>query len=113
MSLSDRLAYFVLKAPYKAWTEAEKHPQRMVNVLHRVSAVAYVLSMDYNSLQEKPICDNHKAGNDNGVRWVGQDVTGIGVFTCTSHSCIIPRGVVDYYKGERCVVRITIIFSSE
>ncbi|KAG8703197.1 hypothetical protein FRC08_003013 [Ceratobasidium sp. 394] len=36
-------------------------------------------------------------------RWAGRDVTGVGAFTCTSHSCFIPRGMVDYNKGERYI----------
>ncbi|KAG8716353.1 hypothetical protein FRC08_009563 [Ceratobasidium sp. 394] len=49
----------------------------------------------------KPACDNHKAGRDNSVKAAGRDVTGIGAFTCTSHSCVAPRGMVNYLKGER------------
>ncbi|KAG8712930.1 hypothetical protein FRC08_013918 [Ceratobasidium sp. 394] len=83
LCLSDDLGYFSAKEPYKEWTEqvAQKHPQRT----------------------EKPICDHHKAGNDTSVRWAGQDVTGIGALTCTSHSCFVPRGMVDFFKGERFI----------
>ncbi|KAG8723743.1 hypothetical protein FRC09_001950 [Ceratobasidium sp. 395] len=59
---------------------------------------------------EKPTCDNHKAGNDTSVRFAGRDVTGIGALTCTSHSCFVPRGIVDFFKGERNRIIKTIRF---
>ncbi|CAE6424075.1 unnamed protein product [Rhizoctonia solani] len=68
-----------MKEIYKTWTESIPQPKRA----------------------EKPVCDNHKAGNDTSVRWVGNDITGIGAWSCTSHSCIAPHGVVDFFKGER------------
>ncbi|KAG8711643.1 hypothetical protein FRC09_020500 [Ceratobasidium sp. 395] len=76
--LSDGVAYFSHKAPYKEWIDSCPQPKRAV----------------------KPVCDHHKAGNDTSVRWVGKSITGIGAFTCTSHSCFIPRGAVDYFRGE-------------
>ncbi|KAG8772841.1 hypothetical protein FRC12_002868 [Ceratobasidium sp. 428] len=76
--LSDGKAYFAPKEPYKEWVKTQKTPQR----------------------SEKPACDRHKAGNDTSVRSTGKDVTGIGALTCTSHSCFIPRGIVDYFQGE-------------
>ncbi|KAG8750750.1 hypothetical protein FRC11_010091, partial [Ceratobasidium sp. 423] len=79
VACSDDLAYFVMKEVYKTWTESIPQPKR----------------------DEKPVCDNHKAGNDTSVRWVGNDITGIGAWSCTSHSCIAPHGVVDFFKGER------------
>ncbi|CUA78467.1 Phosphatidylinositol 3-kinase VPS34 [Rhizoctonia solani] len=79
IACSDDLAYFVMKEIYKTWTESIPQPKR----------------------EEKPNCDNHKAGNDTSVRWVGNDITGIGAWSCTSHSCIAPHGVVDFFKGER------------
>ncbi|KAG8719736.1 hypothetical protein FRC09_010686 [Ceratobasidium sp. 395] len=78
---SDGKAYVPLKAAYKEWVEAQPGQQRT----------------------EKPTCDNHKAGNDTSVKWVGRDVTGIGALTCTSHSCFVPRGIVDFFKGERFI----------
>jgi hypothetical protein len=95
--LSDGLAYFPLKEPYKEWTENNYNPQRTVhyNINHRPCNIFL------RSLQTKPVCDNHKAGNDTGVRWVGQDVTGLGAIVCSSHGCAVPRGMVDYFKGER------------
>ncbi|KDN41565.1 hypothetical protein RSAG8_07366, partial [Rhizoctonia solani AG-8 WAC10335] len=79
VSCSDDLAYFVMKEIYKTWTESIPPSKR----------------------DEKPGCDNHKAGNDTSVRWVGNDITGIGAWSCTSHSCVAPHGVVDFFKGER------------
>ncbi|KAG8783905.1 hypothetical protein FRC12_019216, partial [Ceratobasidium sp. 428] len=76
--LSDGKAYFAPKGPYKEWVKAQKTPQR----------------------SEKPACDRHKAGNDTSVRSTGKDITGIGALTCTSHSCFVPRGIVDYFQGE-------------
>ncbi|KAG9075532.1 hypothetical protein FS749_012785 [Ceratobasidium sp. UAMH 11750] len=81
LCLSDGLAYFPPKASYREWTEAQKGPQRT----------------------EKPTCDHHKAGNDTSIRSAGKDVTGIGALTCTSHSCFVPRGTVDFYKGEQYI----------
>ncbi|CUA69229.1 Elongator complex protein 1 [Rhizoctonia solani] len=77
--LSDGLAYFSLKSAHKLWTETVPQPKRT----------------------SKPACDHHKAGNDTSVRWAGHDVTGVGAFTCTSHSCFLPQGIVDFFKGER------------
>ncbi|KDN33713.1 hypothetical protein RSAG8_13193, partial [Rhizoctonia solani AG-8 WAC10335] len=77
IACSDDRAYFVMKEIYKTWTESIPQPKR------------------------EPACDNHKAGNDNSVRWVGNDITGIGAWSCTSHSCIAPHGMVDFFKGER------------
>ncbi|KAG8744966.1 hypothetical protein FRC12_014689 [Ceratobasidium sp. 428] len=79
--LSDGQAYFPPKEEYKEWVEAQKQPQR----------------------SEKPACDHHKAASDTSVRGIGRDVTGIGSLTCTSHSCFVPRGTVDFFKGERFV----------
>ncbi|KAG8779018.1 hypothetical protein FRC12_024685 [Ceratobasidium sp. 428] len=79
--LSDGKAYVPLKALYKEWVDSQPTQQRT----------------------EKPTCDNHKAGNDTSVRWVGRDVTGIGALTCTSHSCFVPQGTVDFFKGERFI----------
>ncbi|KAG8711802.1 hypothetical protein FRC09_020405, partial [Ceratobasidium sp. 395] len=76
--LSDGKAYFAPKGPYKEWVNAQKQPQR----------------------SEKPACDRHKAGNDTSVRSTGKDITGIRALTCTSHSCFVPRGIVDYFRGE-------------
>ncbi|KAG8696529.1 hypothetical protein FRC09_008410 [Ceratobasidium sp. 395] len=76
--LSDGKAYFAPKGPYKEWVKTQKTPQR----------------------SEKPACDRHKAGNDTSVRSTGKDITGIGALTCTSHSCFVPRGIVDYFQGE-------------
>ncbi|KAG8711370.1 hypothetical protein FRC09_020640 [Ceratobasidium sp. 395] len=76
--LSDGVAYFSQKAPYKEWIDSCPQPKRTV----------------------KPVCDHHKAGNDTSVRWVGKAITGIGAFTCTSHSCFMPRGAINYFRGE-------------
>ncbi|KAG8735347.1 hypothetical protein FRC10_010690, partial [Ceratobasidium sp. 414] len=81
--LSDGLAYFSRKGPYKEWTAGVAQSERQRT--------------------EKPTCDHHKAGNDNSVRSVGRDVTGVGALTCTSHSCFVPRGMVDFFKGERFI----------
>ncbi|KAG8697977.1 hypothetical protein FRC08_006207 [Ceratobasidium sp. 394] len=71
-------AYSPLKGPYKEWAESQKQPQRT----------------------EKPACDHHKAANDTSIRGVGRDVTGIGALTRTSHSCFVPRGIVDFFKAS-------------
>ncbi|KAF8700609.1 hypothetical protein RHS03_06611, partial [Rhizoctonia solani] len=76
--LSDGKAYTPNKQPYKEWVEHQTGPQ----------------------LTEKRECDHHKAGNDTRTRFVGRDVTGVGAVTCTSHSCFIPGGFVDYLKGK-------------
>ncbi|QRV78856.1 hypothetical protein RhiJN_06871 [Ceratobasidium sp. AG-Ba] len=76
--LSDGLAYFGQKEQFKEWASTVVQPKRT----------------------EKPMCDHHKAGNDTSFRGAGRDITGIGAFTCTSHSCIMPRGMVDFTRGE-------------
>ncbi|QRV92804.1 hypothetical protein RhiJN_20822 [Ceratobasidium sp. AG-Ba] len=76
--LSDGLAYFGQKEDFKEWSNTVVQPKRT----------------------EKPLCDHHKAGNDTSFRGAGRDITGIGAFTCTSHSCIMPRGMVDFTRGE-------------
>ncbi|KAG8689881.1 hypothetical protein FRC08_010751 [Ceratobasidium sp. 394] len=76
---SDGDGYFPPKQPYERWVKSHPEPKRS---------------------EEKPACDNHKAGKDKSVRFTGRDVTGIGAFTCTSHSCVVPRGMVDFFKGE-------------
>ncbi|QRV90347.1 hypothetical protein RhiJN_18365 [Ceratobasidium sp. AG-Ba] len=76
--LSDGLAYFGQKERFKEWSSTVVQPART----------------------EKPMCDHHKAGNDTSFRGAGRDITGIGAFTCTSHSCIMPRGMVDFTRGE-------------
>ncbi|QRV97910.1 hypothetical protein RhiJN_25929 [Ceratobasidium sp. AG-Ba] len=77
---SDGLAYFPPKQEYEEWVKSQPEPKKS---------------------QEKPTCDNHKAGKDNSVKFAGRDITGIGAFTCTSHSCVAPRGMVNFFKGER------------
>ncbi|KAG8693279.1 hypothetical protein FRC09_010610 [Ceratobasidium sp. 395] len=76
--LSDGVAYFSDKAKCKEWLNTVPQPKRT----------------------EKPVCDHHKAGNDKSVRWAGKEITGVGAFTCTSHSCFIPRGMIDFTRGE-------------
>ncbi|KEP46268.1 hypothetical protein V565_208720, partial [Rhizoctonia solani 123E] len=78
ISLSDGKGYSPHKQTYKDWTKLDHGKQR----------------------DEKPTCDHHKAGNDVSVRFNGRDVTGIGALTCSSHSCYIPRGMVDFFQGE-------------
>ncbi|KDN34269.1 hypothetical protein RSAG8_12640, partial [Rhizoctonia solani AG-8 WAC10335] len=78
ISLSDGQGYSPPKQPYKEWTKLDHGQQR----------------------DEKPSCDHHKAGNDVSVKFSGRDVTGIGAITCSSHSCYIPRGMVDFFQGE-------------
>ncbi|KAF8594241.1 hypothetical protein BDV93DRAFT_416776, partial [Ceratobasidium sp. AG-I] len=46
-------------------------------------------------------CDNHKAARDIYVRFLGVDVSGVGAVTCARHSCFMPRGMVDFFRGER------------
>ncbi|KAJ1299543.1 hypothetical protein OPQ81_011101 [Rhizoctonia solani] len=76
--LSDNLAYFPHKKTYKEWTQAVKTPKP----------------------KSKPSCDHHKVGQQISVRWAGLDVTGVGAFSCARHTCILPRGMVDFYQGE-------------
>ncbi|KAG9103409.1 hypothetical protein FRC07_009997 [Ceratobasidium sp. 392] len=78
---SDGLAYFPPKQAYVDWIKVQPEPKK----------------------SEKPVCDNHKAAKDNSVKAAARDITGIGAFTCTSHSCVAPRGMVDFFKGERQV----------
>ncbi|KAG8698163.1 hypothetical protein FRC08_006096 [Ceratobasidium sp. 394] len=77
---SDGDGYFPPKQLYEEWVKSHPEPKRS---------------------EQKPACDNHKAGKDLSVKFAGRDVTGIGTFTCTSHSCIAPRGMVDFFQGER------------
>ncbi|KAG8704174.1 hypothetical protein FRC09_003713 [Ceratobasidium sp. 395] len=77
---SDGLAYFPPSEIYTEWVKAQPAPKKS---------------------EEKPVCDNHKAGKDSSVKAAGRDVTGVGAFTCASHSCVAPRGMVNFLAGER------------
>ncbi|KDN43058.1 hypothetical protein RSAG8_06381, partial [Rhizoctonia solani AG-8 WAC10335] len=77
--LSDGCGYVPAKQGYKLWTETVQEPKRT------------------------PTCDHHKAGNDTSGRWVGHEITGVGALSCTRHTCIAPRGMVDFWKGERFI----------
>ncbi|QRV85335.1 elongator complex protein 1 [Ceratobasidium sp. AG-Ba] len=77
---SDGIAFFPPKEEYEEWIKGHPEPKKS---------------------EEKPVCDNHKAGKDNLIKLAGRDITGIGAFTCTSHSCVAPRGMVNFFKGER------------
>ncbi|KEP45061.1 hypothetical protein V565_323500, partial [Rhizoctonia solani 123E] len=77
--LSDGCAYYSFKDAYKLWTESVPQDKRWVP------------------------CDNHKAGLEKTLRWVGQDVTGVGMLSCTPHTCIMPRGAVDFFQGEKFI----------
>ncbi|KAG8776240.1 hypothetical protein FRC12_001015 [Ceratobasidium sp. 428] len=77
---SDGLAYFPPNEEYTEWVKAQPEPKKS---------------------EEKPACDNHKAAKDSSVKATGRDVTGVGAFTCGSHSCVAPRGMVNFLKGER------------
>ncbi|KAF8599014.1 hypothetical protein BDV93DRAFT_450059 [Ceratobasidium sp. AG-I] len=46
-------------------------------------------------------CDNHKAARDIYVQFLGVNVSGVGAVTCARHSCFMPRGMVDFFRGER------------
>ncbi|KAG8697453.1 hypothetical protein FRC08_006518 [Ceratobasidium sp. 394] len=78
--LSDGDAFFSLNEAYEEWIRSHPVPQKP---------------------EEKPVCDNHKAARDSSVKAAGRDITGIGAFTCTSHSCIAPRGMVNFRGGEK------------
>ena len=52
-------------------------------------------------------CDNHKAARDMFVRFLGVDVSGVGAVTCARHSCFMPRGMVDFFRGERYAYSFT------
>ncbi|KAG8779988.1 hypothetical protein FRC12_023613 [Ceratobasidium sp. 428] len=77
---SDGLAYFPPNEEYTEWVKAQPEPKKA---------------------EAKPACDNHKAAKDNSVKATGCDVTGVGAFTCGSHSCVAPCGMVNFLKGER------------
>lgn len=104
VSFSDGLAYFSLKANYREWLKTVPETARPVSHLN--------LTTDYSSkvFQTGLACDNHEAGRDNNVRWGGLDETGVGACSCTSHGCLMPRGMVDYLKGERHVPTSLISF---
>ncbi|QRV94612.1 hypothetical protein RhiJN_22630 [Ceratobasidium sp. AG-Ba] len=81
LCFSDGKAYFLEKGPYQKWVNEPHAPQRT----------------------QKPSCDHHKAAKANSVQKAGRDITGVGAFTCTSHSCFIPRGMVDFTGGEKFI----------
>ncbi|KAG9106082.1 hypothetical protein FRC07_008967, partial [Ceratobasidium sp. 392] len=78
LCLSDGLAYFNFKGPFKEW----------------------LLTVPQSKKQEKPVCDHHKAGQDKPVKLAGKSISGMGAFTCTSHSCFVPCGACDFERGE-------------
>ncbi|KAG8765950.1 hypothetical protein FRC12_007181 [Ceratobasidium sp. 428] len=77
---SDGLAYFPPNETYTDWVKAQPAPKKS---------------------EEKPVCDNYKAGKDSSVKAAGRDITGIGAFTRTSHSCVAPRRMINFLVGER------------
>ncbi|KAG8719187.1 hypothetical protein FRC09_011498 [Ceratobasidium sp. 395] len=77
---SDGLAYFPPNELYDNWIRSQPEPKKG---------------------EPKPVCDNHKAGRDKSVKAANRDITGVGAFTCGSHSCVAPRGMVNFRKGER------------
>ncbi|KAG8701226.1 hypothetical protein FRC08_004210 [Ceratobasidium sp. 394] len=46
-------------------------------------------------------CNNHKAAIGAWTLYEGLAVTGIGACSCARHAFYLPRGVVNYFKGER------------
>ncbi|KAG9097601.1 hypothetical protein FS749_005932 [Ceratobasidium sp. UAMH 11750] len=46
-------------------------------------------------------CNNHKAAIGAWTLYEGLAVTGVGACSCAHHAFYMPRGVVNYYKGER------------
>ncbi|KAG8721660.1 hypothetical protein FRC08_011325 [Ceratobasidium sp. 394] len=52
----------------------------------------------------KSDCSNHKATQNQFVKYLGTDTSGLGALTCARHSVFMPRGVVDFIKGEMYVL---------
>ncbi|KAG8755118.1 hypothetical protein FRC12_010990 [Ceratobasidium sp. 428] len=51
--------------------------------------------------ETKSDCSNHKATQNQFVKFLGTDVSGLGAVTCARHSYFMCRAVVDFFKGER------------
>ncbi|KAG9095012.1 hypothetical protein FS749_011297 [Ceratobasidium sp. UAMH 11750] len=80
--LTSGRMYYVDQVAYKKWIES--------------------LPGSNNEKQKhRPECDNHKAAQGKFIKWGGLDVTGVGALTCTRHSVFLPRGFVDFFKGEQ------------
>ncbi|QRV77084.1 hypothetical protein RhiJN_05099 [Ceratobasidium sp. AG-Ba] len=52
---SDGIAFFPPKEEYEEWIKGHPEPKKS---------------------EEKPVCDNHKAGKDNSIKLAGRDITG-------------------------------------
>ncbi|KAG9098113.1 hypothetical protein FS749_004659 [Ceratobasidium sp. UAMH 11750] len=46
-------------------------------------------------------CNNHKAATGAWTLYEGLAVTGVGACSCARHAFYMPKGVVNYFKGER------------
>ncbi|KAG8702211.1 hypothetical protein FRC08_003634, partial [Ceratobasidium sp. 394] len=64
---------------------------------------AYLTAADDGSIQNSRVgeCNNHKAAVGAWTLYEGLAVTGVGACSCARHAFYMPRGVVNYYKGER------------
>ncbi|KAG8707563.1 hypothetical protein FRC08_000418 [Ceratobasidium sp. 394] len=63
----------------------------------------YLADRQDDGLQNTRIgdCNNHKAAAGAWTVFEGLAVTGVGACSCARHAFYMPRGVVNYYKGER------------
>lgn len=98
--------YYVEQSAYKEWIGKDGNNQ-CPQVSRACLEVRSSLLTKSCQRGERPECDNHKAAADKHVRWGGLEVTGVGACTCARHSFFLPRGLVDYYKGERYVCKFT------
>lgn len=84
VSLSDGKGFMVTSGPYK--THLASTPDPPV------------------SKSTRSTCHEHRAVNQVNTTRGNLVSTGIGATACGRHGCFFPHSVVDFQKGERCVV---------
>ncbi|KAG8682153.1 hypothetical protein FRC08_015153, partial [Ceratobasidium sp. 394] len=82
LCLSDSRKYFVTSAAFQAF-------------------FACMNDMDAKASTRDADCNNHKAANNQWVKFTGVSETGMGATICACHSFFLPQGSVNFTTGER------------
>lgn len=69
----------------------------------------YVLEDPYmllylTSKNQKSTCHEHDAVKSQNATRAHLDATGIGAIACARHGCFYPHSVINFEKGEGCVL---------
>ena len=101
VSLSNGELFMVSHTPYV------KHLVSGIN--SQPVCMNFTFSRKLLILGQQSMCNNHWTQNNGNVCWSHLDSMGKGACACTRHGAMILHCVVDFQKGERCVI-ITIQF---